>query len=139
MTGKSIPVSTTVLMEYVMNNLIKFHEYLEATGEEPEFNPYKQPIVYTLEDGRSIEIPENVKIEAIKVWQKKNLNIDNDGFEDIDESPYDTPKTDKNKNKPQKTEVIVVKEESSNSMLYIVLLIVVLIVAYFVYTKKINS
>jgi len=136
MTGKSIPISTTVLMEYVMNNLIKYHEYLEATGEEPDFNPYKQPIVYTLEDGRSIEIPENVKIEAIKVWQKKNLNIDNDEFEDIDESPYDETRSKKHKSNEQK--VIVIKEKQSNTILYIVLLVVALIVGYFIYSNKIN-
>lgn len=125
MTGKSIPVNTTVLMQYVIDSLRKYHEYIEATGEEPDINPYSTPLVYRLEDGRAIEIPDKVKEEAIKVWQSQDAQ-----FEDVDEYPEEVADVGRSK-------VVYVKERSSN-MMYILLILVVLAFAYYVYKNNKN-
>lgn len=146
MTGKSIPVNTTLLMEYVINSLTKYHEYVESTGEEPEFNPYRDPIIYRLEDGRSIEIPEQVKTEAIKHWKNRDSKPINNMYSDIDEEPNNLLVNRKHLQKPLEVEqslniqpkekVIIVKEESSSNYIYIAIIVLLLGLGFYLYKNN---
>lgn len=153
MTGKNIPINTTVLMEYVINNLKMYHEYVNSTGDEPDFNPYNSPIVYRTDDGKSVEIPEEVKKEAIKVWNNKNnsinehtnneINNQNNEFEELEETP-----TQQNINKPikqyteskyikkPKEKIIYVEKKSNNIILYLIILVVLIAIGYYFYKNK---
>ena len=67
-TGNNISVPEDELIAYVHFSLSRYEELVNASGEEPSYNPYTQPIVYTMEDGRQVQVPEEIHQKALQMW-----------------------------------------------------------------------
>ena len=67
-TGNNIEVRQNDLLEYVIHQL---NEY-DSTGspDESSYSPYSHPIIYELEDGRTIEIPKAIQAQAIEMYME---------------------------------------------------------------------
>jgi hypothetical protein len=76
LTGNQIPINIPVLIDYVIEKLKKYDSLLEV-GQVMQESPYNSPIVYTLEDTRKIEIPQEIQKNAIaKYLEYKDMHID---------------------------------------------------------------
>jgi hypothetical protein len=64
MTGNQIPINVPVLVQFVHSKLREYDD-LVSHGVIPQESPYTTPIVYTMEDQRQIEIPQEIQNKAI--------------------------------------------------------------------------
>jgi len=88
-TGNNISVPENELISSAHHHLNRYDELRQASGSIPQYNPYEQPIVYTTEDGRQVQIPEQIHQKAIDLWiANKNQNIgENNNTVDISGVP----------------------------------------------------
>lgn len=147
-TGKQIPVSVPDLISFVHDKLYQYDQLKKGTGVEPTFNPYLQPIIYTMSNGKSIIIPENIQKQAVGLWIKKkhdpeimnnsnNQNIPNqeDSIPAVQEIG-DVIQYGQPKQKPNK--IIYVFDNNTNSWLMIGL-ILLLIYCFYIYFVSDNN
>ena len=95
LTGYNVPVSMDQLINYVHRELDKYDNLVGMTNNTPQYSPYKNPIIFTTEDGRQVQIPEEIHREGIRLWteyksQQQNLSnkpINNSSFE---QNPLET-------------------------------------------------
>lgn len=97
-TGNNVPVSAEDLVKYVHMELDRYDNLVQMAGSVPQYSPYTHPIIFTTEDGKQVQIPENIQQEAVKVWNDfkgKQISEKNDEYaqaqqqyEDLQESPY---------------------------------------------------
>ena len=156
-TGKNIPISVEDVMNYVFSELDRYDKLVETSGSKPNISPYEQQLVYTLEDGRQVKIPENIQMEAIDSWNKgKQSQVNVEGVEsnisgvmDINNSHFDQIQHEvpvemepvKQHNEAQKPVEEIKKQtkKSSKSNVnwkMIVGLIIVLLICFYIYKTK---
>lgn len=156
LTGNQIPVKSDELINYVLNKFLVYNQYVNDTGQEPDFNPYLNPIVYTTKDGKTIEIPKVIVQEAINI-QKKDIELrklelegkfnPETDFDLVDETPTaptrqttdeQTSPVDNNNNKNNNNNNN--NNNKSNKTLYIVIgvLLLLLLVGGILYYRSRN-
>jgi hypothetical protein len=97
-TGNYIGVEPKVVINYVMS-LLDDYEYKLNNGLKPDVDPYRESIVMTLEDGRQIEVPEELQRTAVVRWVQQN-GADNSIVRS--DSMEEETKTDNKKKKGKK-------------------------------------
>ena len=160
-TGNAVPVSEQELYEYVYENLERYDNLLQASEAQPSYSPYTQPIIYTSNNGKQVQIPEEIQKNAIDMWKKRkheNHKLDltdlqkeqvNEGFthNNTHNNTEENIPVDKN-NKSNKVndndqDILVVDrpiyiEKSNNRLLYIIIILVLLLGSYYVYRTQLN-
>ncbi len=68
-TGNDIPINLYELEEYIEQKLDEYDK-----NENLPTNPYKDPLVYKTSDGRTVEIPKNIKNDFIKKRKREKFN-----------------------------------------------------------------
>ena len=136
-TGNNINLRMDELVDFVLEKLEQYEYIVKATQTVPSFSPYKDPIIYTTKEGKTVQIPEYVHQEAIKIWnQKKNKSINEDSVQDIQELPiYESGDNYKNQLNYKRKKEIGIEENDSNFRYFILILLFVGILVYF-YNKK---
>lgn len=134
-TGKTVPIQTSVLLEYVLNKFKKYDEYVESTGEEPEYNPYSSPILYRLDNGKVIEVPKEIIKEAVNIKTNLNVELKDTEFRKLNETPEKElvkipPKVSSNEQMTEKP------TSSNNTMIYIIVIVVLIAIAFYFYKKS---
>ena len=82
-TGNKVPIKIDELMNQVYDKLDQHDRLVAATGATPDYSPYKDPIVYTTQDGRTVQIPDEIQRQAIKDWiERPQTSSDHD--QDLD-------------------------------------------------------
>lgn len=85
-TGNSVPISALDTSAHVIA-LLEDYDRRMNEGINPSINPYKDRIVMTTQEGRMIEIPQDIQEDAIQQWvgrsqtrrgRTKGLNTDRD-------------------------------------------------------------
>ena len=73
LTGNSIPVSLYELIKYTKALLFKYDRFIKK-GLTPKHCPYTEPIIYTLSNGKQIQVPKEIQMNAIKEWNHEKKN-----------------------------------------------------------------
>ncbi len=108
-TGNKIPVTEDELLK-VMNQ-----KYTDYYNDNSLPNPDKTDVIYTTKDGKTIKIPDEIKIKAKTLWVKALM-----------ESKTEEIKKNKNEDTNKKS-------TSTNWGNMLVLLIVIIIALYLLY------
>ena len=114
-TGKKIPLTVEELHVHVIDKLYQYDELIKSTKTKPEQDPYVDPIVYVTKEGKTVQVPQNIQENAVKVWIAEKdqpvKNDDEDVLSDIDDLDDVKPKYNARK------QVVVVKENKNFYML----------------------
>lgn len=70
-TGNYIQIDPEVATRYVVKQLEKYDK-MSDSGVETKMNPYNERIIMALEDGRQIEIPDDIQRLAIAKYVSEN-------------------------------------------------------------------
>jgi len=69
-TGNKIPIPIDEFTNHVKSELLKYDKLKNATETNPSYNPYLEPIIYTTSQGKLVQVPEEIKKNAIDDWLK---------------------------------------------------------------------
>ncbi len=72
-TGKSIPIQVPELISFVHNKLDQYVALTNATQMKPDFDPFSDPLIFTTQEGKLIQIPKDIQKQAVASW-KQNHN-----------------------------------------------------------------
>jgi len=70
-TGNNISIPEEELISFVHFSLARYEELVDASGSDPSYSPYSQPIIYTTQDGKQVQIPEEIQQNAIQIWMQQ--------------------------------------------------------------------
>lgn len=165
-TGQNLPVSVEQLVKYVHMELDRYDNLVKMTESIPNYTPYSNPIIFTTEEGKQVQIPEQIQQEAVKVWvNAKSQNEQGDDYieakkqyEELQESPYGREYQQQENimeesnisNEPVIPEEYVsqpiqvappvqtasVNQKSDNTFLYLVIAIALILFLYYCYKNK---
>ena len=127
-TGKSHPVNKNQLMQSVFDAIDEFEN---EQDNHNILNPYEEPVVVKLTDGKIIQVPSEIQNEAIEKWVRRNENNiyvakNGDPLDDTMDHPIHA-------NKPPRPQLIEKYDDftsDDSNLKYIILLTVVLIAVY---------
>ncbi|AYV78331.1 MAG: hypothetical protein Edafosvirus10_6 [Edafosvirus sp.] len=127
-TGKQIPITVDELKLHI-NKLLD--NYDKGSGNN-DFSPYKDPIIYTLSDGRQIEIPKDLQMATIKEREvlKNNKHNKKNREENSDNEDEDDNESEGKENK---------ENNGYSGMSISIVLLILIIVGYFVYKSKYSN
>jgi hypothetical protein len=70
-TGKNIPVNFEELSTHIEKVL---YNYEIRSNRDSNYNPFTDPIIYTTNDGKTIQIPDSIQQKVVNEWNnKKNV------------------------------------------------------------------
>ena len=69
-TGNQVPIRIDELIACVHERLEQYDKLTEATQATPSYSPYLHPIIYTTNEGKTIQIPPDVQKKAIDQWKE---------------------------------------------------------------------
>jgi len=75
-TGTSYPINPDILQEYVTQQLAIYDQGTKD-GNPDDFSPYRDPILYQTEDGKVVQIPQDVQVKAINEWLQQKQQLQN--------------------------------------------------------------
>ena len=73
-TGNQIQVPMNEMVNFVSNKLYEYDELIKATESIPEQSPYKDPIYYTTEEGKMVQIPTYIQKQVVEQYMKEKIN-----------------------------------------------------------------
>lgn len=74
-TGNEIPIDKKEALKYVVDRLTEYNNNIE-NGIYNETNPYIEPIYLNLSNSKMVEVPDEIKKDAIKIVGQKYQNIE---------------------------------------------------------------
>ena len=70
-TGKEIPLNVSVLINFVHNKLDEYAFLKESTQSEPNFNPYTNPVIFTTDEGKLVQVPAESTSSRVSIpWSR---------------------------------------------------------------------
>lgn len=75
MTGKSYPVSVDELLEHCKGKFMEYDQLVKGTGAQPQKSPYTDPIVYTTQEGKLVQVPLDIQKQAVTEYKRDSQNI----------------------------------------------------------------
>jgi hypothetical protein len=88
-TGNFIQINPDQANNYVLTQLRKY-DVMTSKGIEPKTNPYREPIIMTLDDSRQVEIPDEIQRAVIAQHVSDNAVLKTNY-----ESKFDAPEIDR--------------------------------------------
>jgi len=127
-TGKSHPVNKNQLIQSVFDAIDEFEN---EPDDQNILNPYQEPVVVKLTDGKIIQVPSEIQNEAIEKWARRNENNiyvaeNGDPLDDTMDRPIHS-------NKPSPSQLIEKYDDRTtdgDNLKYIILVAVVAITVY---------
>lgn len=117
-TGNNIEVRQNDLLEYVIHQL---NEYDSAgSPDESSYSPYSHPIIYELEDGRTIEIPKAIQAQAIEMYMEHKR----------EQMQPQQPQ------QPQQVEIIPVGVAPDYTLYYVLIVVILLVGGYLIMNRE---
>lgn len=120
-TGNKVPVTETELIKVM---IVKYDAYARSQNtSSPLPNPDKEPVIYTTQDGKTIKIPDEIKIKAKTIWLKDVINkvqTNQMKVEDVGVKPS--------------AKIVKIYDDSQKLTNIIILALAVIIAAYLLYT-----
>lgn len=71
-TGNKIAVTGQELIAYVKQQLANYDGSISKNKSLPKSNPYTHPIIYKTQNGKMIQVPEEIQKQAISSWYQQN-------------------------------------------------------------------
>lgn len=71
-TGKEIPLNVNTLISFVHNKLDEYAFLKESTQTEPSNNPFTQPVIFTTDEGKLVQVPVEIQKQAISSWKQRS-------------------------------------------------------------------
>jgi hypothetical protein len=72
MTGKEIPLNVNILVKHIHNKLDEYAFLKESTQTEPGSNPFTQPVIFTTDEGKLVQVPAEIQKQAISTWKQRS-------------------------------------------------------------------
>lgn len=126
-TGKQIQLSQTdlVQMEHYIIDLMEYYDKATKEGVITDKNteiicPYTDKIMFTFENGKHIEVPDNIRDMIVKNWTKVKKNFE---------------KSKALKKKPVK-EHLNLEENNTGSNMWIIFLVMAIIIGFILYKNS---
>lgn len=69
-TGNQVPVRMDEMISYIHDRLDQYDKLTEATQAKPSYSPYRDPMIYTTQEGKTIQIPTEIQKKAINQWSQ---------------------------------------------------------------------
>ncbi len=139
-TGNNINLRMDELVEFVLEKIQQYEYMVKATETVPSFSPFKDPIIFTTQEGKTVQIPEYVQKEAIKIWnqRKSKANNQEESVEDIQELPiYESDDNEYDQKDYKKNKKIDYEKEGEDSNFkYFILMLVFIGILFYFYNKK---
>ena len=73
-TGNQIHLPMDDMVNFVYNKLYEYDELIKATEMIPEQSPYKDPVYYTTDEGKMVQIPEYIQKQVVEQYMKEKIN-----------------------------------------------------------------
>lgn len=71
-TGNKIPVTEQELIDYM---IVRYDAYAKSQNtSDPLPNLDKEKVIYTTKDGKTVQIPDEIKMKAKTIWLKDYIN-----------------------------------------------------------------
>ena len=86
-TGNNIPIPVDELVAYVQERLNQYDMLTQATEAVPSYNPYTHPIIYPREDGKTVQIPEDIQKQAVGIYLRKKRTGDQQPSQQLSQQP----------------------------------------------------
>jgi hypothetical protein len=72
-TGNQIQIPIDEMLGFVQDKLNQYDELIKATETVPESTPYKDPIYYSTQEGKMVQIPPYVQKQAVDIHMKQKI------------------------------------------------------------------
>lgn len=129
--GNVIPINALEASEYTKmllseyDNIIKNHKDTKI-----DINPYSDKIIMPLENGKFVEIPQNIQDSAILEWQNEQNELKDSRFESNesnDSNDFEENEFDKSYD---------TTTNNNSFIMYFLLLIIVVVFLFLIYQNK---
>lgn len=74
-TGNDIPLPVDTLVNFVMEKCKEYDTLVDATGTQPTQSPYTDPVIFTTDEGKTVQVPQYIQQQAIKQWSEDRGNF----------------------------------------------------------------
>lgn len=71
-TGNQINIPVDEMVNFVQEKLYEYDELLKATQTVPQSSPYNDPIYYTTQEGKMVQIPDYIQQQAVSQYTAEN-------------------------------------------------------------------
>jgi hypothetical protein len=81
-TGSALKINPNTSTLYIVALLHDYHKKI-ANGYVPDFSPYHDPIIYRTTNNKLVELPEDIRTNAINKWndmKKKEKNTSSKNY-----------------------------------------------------------
>jgi hypothetical protein len=72
-TGNQINIPMNEMINFVHDKLYEYDEMIKATETMPNSSPYKDPVYYTTEEGKMVQIPDYVQKQAVSMYMQSKV------------------------------------------------------------------
>jgi hypothetical protein len=119
-TGNKIPVTEAELIDHM---IVKYDAYAKSQNtQNPLANPDKDSVIYNTKNGKTIKIPDEIKMKAKTIWLKDVINkVKNNEINAEDMGVTVPPK------------VVKIYDNSQKFTNIIILIVAVIVAAYLLY------
>ena len=67
-TGSDINLPVDILINFVMEKCKEYDTLIEVTQSRPIQSPYSDPVIFTTDEGKTVQVPDYVQQQAIQQW-----------------------------------------------------------------------
>jgi hypothetical protein len=124
-TGNNIQIPYNEMYNFVIQKLDEYDRLAEATQVEPPNSPFKNPIIYTTVDGKTVQIPMDIHAKASQAYLK-----DKYGDDLIEEIPVHGPRQESYPVTQQRNTSV---NKPSYSLWWLVIILVIAVICYYLY------
>lgn len=64
-------------MNFVLEELNAYDEMIKHSNNVPQFSPYVHPIIFPIDEEKSVQVPQEIQEEAIAYWTKNKEELIN--------------------------------------------------------------
>lgn len=74
--GSDIPIQKDKMMNFIIEKLYEYDQYVAKTNNVPQFSPYVHPIIFPIDEEKTVQVPQEIQEEAIAFWTEKKKELD---------------------------------------------------------------
>lgn len=74
--GSDIPIQKDKMMNFIIEKLYEYDQYVAKTNNVPQFSPYVHPIIFPIDEKKTVQVPQEIQEEAITFWTEKKKELD---------------------------------------------------------------
>lgn len=74
--GGNIPIQKEKMMNYIIEKLYEYDQYVVKNNNVPQFSPYVHPIIFPIDEEKTVQVPQEIQEEAIAFWTEKKNDLE---------------------------------------------------------------